>query len=55
MVNIACVLKALGTTTKKGSQLFEEKVHPPRENPGYACVITTQTRYIIQVTKMRCR
>ena len=29
---LACVL---GTTTIKGRQLFEEKVHP-RENPGYA-------------------
>jgi len=35
VVNLAVWACVLRETTKKGRQLFEEKVHP-RENPGYA-------------------
>jgi len=36
MVNLAVFACTLRTTTEIGHKLFEEKVHPPRENPGYA-------------------
>jgi len=37
VVNLAVLSCVLRTTTKKGRQLYQEKVHF-RENPGYAYV-----------------